>query len=367
MEEKEHSSVNKIATDLFCPKSPTSLFTFKFRIMDTQIQEIGKARTLSSEYENDTAMMLFSAIAYCSVKFNVADSVRHYFGTDWEIVWDSREHGSLHYAFIAYNKSIDTHVVSIRGTLSDLSFNSVKNWIEDFEVLREFDWNYPYAEGARVSHGAHKGMKDLTELKDTKQNITMYKYLNTPESNVKNLWVTGHSLGAALATLYASWLHFELKVRPTFNVVTFAGPTVGNAAFTAQFNSKFKNNSSRSYVNVLDAVHFMAGSVDKILTLFDGSKYGPKGSDIPIVRSVFTDLYEAINRTERNCGFYTPVDTVIPLNTKQKLFEVEVDEKDPSVTWLRQVGAQHSHAHYLNFMNWGHGDFNCQGPVRQEK
>ncbi len=56
-------------------------------------------------------------------------------------------------------------------------------------------------------------------------------------------WITGHSLGAALATLAAG-------LRPQARLVNFGSPRVGDGAFAAQFDDRF----ARRYVNCCDLV-----------------------------------------------------------------------------------------------------------------
>lgn len=61
------------------------------------------------------------------------------------------------------------------------------------------------------------------------------------------VWFTGHSLGAALATL-AAW-----RAGRAGGVCTFGSPLVGNQVFTGQFNTRFADRSAR-YVNDFDIV-----------------------------------------------------------------------------------------------------------------
>jgi triacylglycerol lipase len=56
-------------------------------------------------------------------------------------------------------------------------------------------------------------------------------------------WVTGHSLGAALATLAAALL-------PQARLVNFGSPRVGSGAFASQFDGRF----AKRYVNCCDLV-----------------------------------------------------------------------------------------------------------------
>ena len=57
------------------------------------------------------------------------------------------------------------------------------------------------------------------------------------------VWITGHSLGAALATLAAALM-------PEARLVSFGSPRVGDAAFAARFEGR----SVRRYVNCCDLV-----------------------------------------------------------------------------------------------------------------
>ena len=65
------------------------------------------------------------------------------------------------------------------------------------------------------------------------------------------LWVTGHSLGGALALL-ASWLFLRDGVSP-HQIVTFGGPMVGNAVVAAALDREFAGKLFR-YVNAPDPV-----------------------------------------------------------------------------------------------------------------
>jgi len=65
------------------------------------------------------------------------------------------------------------------------------------------------------------------------------------------LWITGHSLGGALALL-AAWL-FHRKMISVHQVYTFGGPMIGNADAAEAINREFKGKVFR-YVNVPDPV-----------------------------------------------------------------------------------------------------------------
>ena len=59
----------------------------------------------------------------------------------------------------------------------------------------------------------------------------------------RKIWLTGHSLGGALATLCAYRLHKQGV--PVRGVITIGSPRVGNPAFANDFNSMFGAKSTR--------------------------------------------------------------------------------------------------------------------------
>src|SRR5208282_73814 len=63
------------------------------------------------------------------------------------------------------------------------------------------------------------------------------------------LWVTGHSLGGALALL-AAW-RFQRNFLPVCEVVTFGGPMIGNETASKAFEQEFPGKIFR-YVDIED-------------------------------------------------------------------------------------------------------------------
>jgi triacylglycerol lipase len=68
----------------------------------------------------------------------------------------------------------------------------------------------------------------------------------------RSIWVTGHSLGGALAVVCASALTFEQRI-PINGLYTFGQPRVGNPEFCSQCDSHFGDVHFR-YVNFMDIV-----------------------------------------------------------------------------------------------------------------
>lgn len=107
-------------------------------------------------------------------------------------------------------------VISFRGTQSD------PDWIADANIGQTV---YPYAEAGNV----HKGFLTIYEsCRDT-----IMEALKAVPSH-KQLLITGHSLGAALATLCALDLYKNTDFPPPL-MYTFGGPRVGDQVFVDAF------------------------------------------------------------------------------------------------------------------------------------
>ncbi len=68
----------------------------------------------------------------------------------------------------------------------------------------------------------------------------------------QSIWLTGHSLGAALATLATARFRLDMD-KPVNGLYTFGQPRVGDRDFAARFNADFKMRTFR-YVNNNDVV-----------------------------------------------------------------------------------------------------------------
>jgi triacylglycerol lipase len=111
----------------------------------------------------------------------------------------------------------NTLVFAFRGT--ELQLDDIKT---DLDFLKE-----------ETSHGkVHSGF--LNAYEDIKSKIKAdYDML----SRGRNVMFTGHSLGAALATLAID----DVSTNPEDSLYTFGSPRVGGSSFVNQFNGRFKN------------------------------------------------------------------------------------------------------------------------------
>lgn len=128
------------------------------------------------------------------------------------------------YGFIGYNPNQKAIVVAYRGT------SDVANWLSDLNLVKT---SYPYCDGCEV----HKGFYDaeqgvitnvLNQVKELKSAYPSYTIL-----------VTGHSLGAALATLTA--VDILMTISQDVRLFNFGSPRVGNTAFAEWASAKIQD------------------------------------------------------------------------------------------------------------------------------
>jgi triacylglycerol lipase len=150
--------------------------------------------------------------------------------------------------------------------------------------------------------------------------------------SVAEIIVTGHSLGGALATVFAPWLHYQLSsTAKTTNikVYTFAAPTAGNQAFANMYNSKFSQ--SFRYHNDIDVIPKAWADLSGIKELFPAP-----GPACPWEMKDTVDVVGLwLSRIDK--VVYVQPDKGIRLNGRA----------DATGDFLKELGDQHGHNTYL--------------------
>lgn len=115
-------------------------------------------------------------------------------------------------------------VVSFRGS------SNIPNWISNLNFPKEKQ--YPKCNGCKVHRGFYKAWDSVRE-----RVVAEVKRLHKEEPNAQ-IFLTGHSLGAALAVLCAAELGASARSLgfPIEGVYTFGEPRVGNKAFHDFYN-----------------------------------------------------------------------------------------------------------------------------------
>jgi triacylglycerol lipase len=142
-------------------------------------------------------------------------------------------------------------IVAFRGSEEPSSLDGLKDWLltnaNNYLILPEGRSGTDFA-AAGVGTRFHRGFLDALEMIWAPLFAAVDQALKTKE---RPLWVTGHSLGGALALL-AAW-RFQRSFLPVHEIVTFGAPMIGNEAAAKAFEQEFSGKIFR-YVDLDDLV-----------------------------------------------------------------------------------------------------------------
>ncbi len=143
--------------------------------------------------------------------------------------------------------------IAFRGTDADVK-NGWIDWVQDFVAVPTQSNEFP----GKVHLGFKIGL--LTIFDSMKKEVI--KQLNSNEN--KKLYVTGHSKGAALATLAAYLFSQDKEIINILNsnekieVIVFASPRTGDETFKSEYEKQAINHTS--YQSFLDIVPHLPGT-----------------------------------------------------------------------------------------------------------
>ena len=121
-----------------------------------------------------------------------------------------------------YDETYNSIFIGFRGS------SNIQNWISDIKIMLI----HPYADN---SIAVDKGFYKLYDI--LKPNLMSIISNLAMKYNTKDLFITGHSLGGALATICAfDMLYHEFQYNVKY-LVTFGSPRIGNVYFSDYFNS----------------------------------------------------------------------------------------------------------------------------------
>jgi hypothetical protein len=215
-------------------------------------------------------MMTLSGIAYAGEISNDYETIRKaieqelgaakVLGGNFKLVWlgISPDWANLMY-MVRDRRAAARFAVVVRGT----DWDFLTDWKEDFDVIATHDWPTasPPNPSIYVAQGAWDGLQALVAATSnvfnmTPPGITMPTPLlellgaealgSTYQTDV-DIYVTGHSLGGAMATVVGLWLAdttSQWVLRPhkvNFKSYTYASPTVGNQDFVTYYNGRTAN------------------------------------------------------------------------------------------------------------------------------
>lgn len=152
----------------------------------------------------------------------------------------------------AYLATNDEHiVVAFRGTEAPTALEGIKDWLltnaSNLLILPEGDLGTDFA-AAGVGTRWHMGF--ITALGDIWDPLFEAIQAERKKSD-RPLWLTGHSLGGALAIL-AGW-RLKRQFVPVHQIYTFGAPMVGNDETARAFDREMPDKIFR-YINTQDPI-----------------------------------------------------------------------------------------------------------------
>jgi Lipase (class 3)/Quinohemoprotein amine dehydrogenase, alpha subunit domain III len=200
---------------------------------------------------------------------------------NWSPVWVglSSDHDA-NMAYIAHNELVtNQYAVAIRGT----DFDILANTWDDAYVWETvaFPAGGTIAQGTADAHNmlvAAVGSSGRTLVQELASRVG-------PDGQSSTIFVTGHSLGGALATTVALYLQAALP-KAVFQVYTFAAPTAGLTDFASTYDRVFSGNgiggnSSWRIYNAWDAIPqaWQAGTLSTLPSWYPAPGPTPSDSD----------------------------------------------------------------------------------------
>ncbi|XP_047332396.1 lipase-like isoform X2 [Impatiens glandulifera] len=125
-------------------------------------------------------------------------------------------------AFVGFAKSLNAVIIAFRGT----QLRSIQNWITDLDWCLS-DINYQDTPEAKVHRGFYSAYHDTTIRPAV---VNAVRKANELYGENINVFVTGHSMGGAMASFCALDLEMTGKAK-NIKVYTYGMPRIGNGEF----------------------------------------------------------------------------------------------------------------------------------------
>ena len=303
-------------------------------------------------YETDEAGVIMTLASICytaenNPNFNeIKDSLilqladtNYSTGGKWKLAWGpgiSPTGGNM--MFVAVDSTADSisYAIAIRGT--DWVFPS--NIKEDMVVWKLDKYPYGSGTGDSVAAGSLDGLDTLLATTDNGKSLS--QFLNEITGTNLKMYITGHSLGGAMATMVSAWfVDNGYTSKFALETYTFAAPTVGNEAFVEHYNTIMLNANAPSHrvVNSKDLVPYGWAGVGNIIP-------DEIPTSVPFSIGLVITAVEVYLNT--NGIAYKHVNNKVDIGTLTPANCSGGSDEDNYFCW---IGFEHDHNNYLRLLN----------------
>lgn len=284
-------------------------------------------------------------------------------GGQWEAIWVGLTRDRANLAYIAKASPSAggprAFAVCLRGTVGGSPIDTAEDMNVGTLLPFEAGGKAPGGTQGKISQGAMEAFTELVMGTDLLGTLVAASARTPPDVEGPTIYVTGHSLGGALATTVSLYLAAQSsrwgQFQPSFQVYTFAAPTAGDQAFAQQFAARFP--AATCIYNYYDLVPYAWQSLASIYNdplkkpFYPGPTASPHGPG-PTARldNEIGQLIKGIaGKTKGNQYVQPPQKTALnfPLQNYLPTYPPGSSSMDQ---FLLQVGFQHSNNNYLNLL-----------------
>lgn len=160
-----------------------------------------------------------SQAAYCMTPVSEWNCITCDANNDYEKMIDK----SGMQVILGYNQEYGAIFIGYRGS------ENIQNWVSNLQVSKIYPYN-----NSDENIALEKGFYNL--FQSLKQDVYSVIEILADKYSTNKLFITGHSLGAALATINAFDVKYHNEPYQILSLTTFGSPRVGNAHFVDKFS-----------------------------------------------------------------------------------------------------------------------------------
>ncbi|MBV8256007.1 MAG: hypothetical protein JO154_25655 [Chitinophaga sp.] len=177
---------------------------------------------------------------------------------EWELQWYGAAGENA--LFCAWNKNSGAYAISVRGSV----WKEFSNIFEDVDVVNVSPWHNGY-----IAKGIWDGLQNLVSILNASGH-SIIPYLRETcfqHKEVPTIFITGHSLGGALANALSLYIQEQLGRPVNLIVYTFGAPGIGDATFTAYYDQIFNTMLCQAFrvYNDKDVIPYAYGDLQEII------------------------------------------------------------------------------------------------------